>query len=362
MSLYLGDKLIAGAGTPTLDTRNIGQIIQSAIPLTDAGLHLLDGALINGSGSYSAFVTYIAGLVSDYPGLFETEANWQTSVTNYGVCGKFVYDSVNNTVRLPKLSSTGRYLIKSYSSGTSWYRIYSDGWCEQGNFFTGVTGTQTITLAKPFLDTNYSLSLTESYTGTLGDRRAINNANKTTSSFQIFTGSASAVGFYWDAKGYVDISTYKTSPLYQYIVIANSTKTEIEVDIDEIATDLNGKADVDLSNVSTTSGLRRLIEVYNNGTSWYKVFNEYNPSTGALIGKWCEQGGMTAYQSGVNVEIVTFLKPYRSVPYISTTSVSTGGFSDSVVSIYNLTTTGFEKRYVRNVGLGWSWNARGYIS
>ena len=29
-------------------------------------------------------------------------------------------------------------------------------------------------------------------------------------------------------------------------------KTEIEVDIDEIATDLNGKADVDLSNVSSS--------------------------------------------------------------------------------------------------------------
>ena len=33
-----------------------------------------------------------------------------------------------------------------------------------------------------------------------------------------------------------------------YIVIATVTKTDIQVDIDEIATDLNGKADTDLSN------------------------------------------------------------------------------------------------------------------
>lgn len=95
-----------------------------------------------------------------------------------------------------------------------------------------------------------------------------------------------------------------------------------------------------------------LVESFDNGSYWYRVWSD----------GYCEQGGMTAYQSGVNVEIVTFLKPYRSVPYMSTTSVSTGGFSDSVVSIYNLTTTGFEKRYVRNVGLGWSWNARGYLA
>ena len=37
---------------------------------------------------------------------------------------------------------------------------------------------------------------------------------------------------------------------YYYIVIATSTKTDIQVDIDEIATDLNGKADTDLTNIT----------------------------------------------------------------------------------------------------------------
>ena len=37
---------------------------------------------------------------------------------------------------------------------------------------------------------------------------------------------------------------------YYYIVVATSSKTDIQVDIDEIATDLNGKADVDLTNVN----------------------------------------------------------------------------------------------------------------
>jgi hypothetical protein len=101
-SLYLGDQIISGQATLVGESRNIGQIIPSAIPLTDAGLHLLDGALIQGDGIYSAFVTYIAGLVSTYPDLFVSESDWQSAVSSKGICGKFVYDSTNNTVRLPK--------------------------------------------------------------------------------------------------------------------------------------------------------------------------------------------------------------------------------------------------------------------
>ena len=39
-----------------------------------------------------------------FPSYFTNENSWQSSVTNYGVCGKFVYDSENNTVRLPKIT------------------------------------------------------------------------------------------------------------------------------------------------------------------------------------------------------------------------------------------------------------------
>ena len=44
----------------------------------------------------------------------------------------------------------------------------------------------------------------------------------------------------------------QTIKCFVYIVIATSSKTEIQTDIDEIATDLNGKADNDLSNLNTT--------------------------------------------------------------------------------------------------------------
>lgn len=44
------------------------------------------------------------GLYADDPtaDYFATEADWQSEVATTGVCGKFVYDGTNNTVRLPK--------------------------------------------------------------------------------------------------------------------------------------------------------------------------------------------------------------------------------------------------------------------
>jgi hypothetical protein len=59
--------------------------------------------VIDGNGIYAAFVQYVANL-DQSASYFCTEAEWQQAVTDYGVCGKFVCDSVNNTVRLPKIT------------------------------------------------------------------------------------------------------------------------------------------------------------------------------------------------------------------------------------------------------------------
>lgn len=252
-------------GNVTLATRNIGEIVASTIPLTNAGLHLLDGALIQ-YGSYSAFVDYIAGLVTDYSDLFCTEADWQTSVTQYGACDKYVYDSVNNTVRIPKRNSEHGDLIKSYKSGTNWYRIYSDGWCEQG----GVVSADTTTFLKTYADTNYNLQLTIGNNDTGAYQHKNYPYSKTTTGFT----TSGATGFAvkdWRTCGYIVISDYQYSPIYEYLVIATSTKTDIEVDIDEIATDLNGKADVDLTNVNN-SGTSR-------GAGWNMPSSTYTALT-----------------------------------------------------------------------------------
>ena len=50
------------------------------------------------------------------------------------------------------------YIIETYRNGSSWYRLWSDNWCEQGGLSAGLGspyGVSTITLLKPYKDINY---------------------------------------------------------------------------------------------------------------------------------------------------------------------------------------------------------------
>lgn len=213
------------------DTRNIGEIVTSTIPLSDAGLHLLDGSLLSGSGSYSSFISYIAGLYTATPtaNYFCTEAQWQASVTQYGVCGKFVYDSVNNTVRLPKYSN------KIYSTNLGNSPVKVDSTIYNGSSTDSTPYTKVLQNDGSV----YSGGTVNLYTGGDSTGRLAYNGNSYKSIILDPNNTLIA-----------DLSNITTSVNgYYYIVVATSTKTAIEVDIDEIATDLNGKADKDFSNV-----------------------------------------------------------------------------------------------------------------
>ena len=54
------------------------------------------------------------------------------------------------------------YITKTWVSGTSWYRKYSDGWIEQGGRLTCPTGGGNVqtTLHQSFTNTNYCIQLT----------------------------------------------------------------------------------------------------------------------------------------------------------------------------------------------------------
>ena len=51
-------------------------------------------------------------------------------------------------------------VVETYKNGTSWYRIWSDGWCEQGGAGGNASSAVavTITFLKPFIDNTYSLT------------------------------------------------------------------------------------------------------------------------------------------------------------------------------------------------------------
>ena len=47
-------------------------------------------------------------------------------------------------------NDTKPYLTETYRNGTSWYRVWSDGWCEQGGYSNFAGGGTTITFTKPY--------------------------------------------------------------------------------------------------------------------------------------------------------------------------------------------------------------------
>ena len=479
-SLYLGDQIISGQATLVGESRNIGQIIPSTIPLTDAGLHLLDGSLINGGGIYSAFVDYIAELYSEEevtwtqptltsnssygivssnsvhsgheafrafdgiktggnkylsgsttsgditwqmpqyikitsckvyqtdeasylnrfpktitlqgsndgnnwtdlgtasgysqptslgyievtvanpsmysnyrwlfgesfggnsgvaiseikitatytktPNFFTTEASWQSSVATYGACGKFVYDSTNNTVRLPKITG----IIEGTTDATALGDLVEAGLPNitgrfLGNEWAGYDRTE-----GAFYNSGTADKGSEG-----GDSRSL-----------VYLDASRSSSIYGNSST-VQPQTIKA--LY-YIVVATSTKTDIQVDIDQVATDLNKKVDRgDLQEVQC------VVETYQNGASWYRVYSD----------GWCEQGG-TINTSADAAYTVTLLKPFANTNYqVFITRKTIGDHSSNIngrwAEVYNVTTTTFTTwgKYSSHTEV--FWQACGYI-
>ena len=357
--------LASGSEQTITPSRNIGEIITSAIPLTDSGVHLLDGSLISGSGAYSAFVTYIASLVSTYPDLFETEANYQTAISTYGVCGKFVYDSVNNTVRLPKVTG----IVEGTTDLTAIGDLVQAG-------LPNITG-------KILLHGDQQANILFLSEGALYADGGDSNKYRSPLDLGIQSGYMS--------KGNINLDASISSPLYKnnfdkvqpqtikilfYIVVANSIKTEIQIDIDEVTTDINtianvvsGKANISLSNV-TASDMTTAMEnsntpvitesYYNNETySWYRVYSD----------GWCEQGGQLLNVNYNSPTSIVFLKPFINANYTLSGMASSEftSYPDAFVGWYwgtkTATSVSLWARVVTNAyPVSYTWQACGYIN
>lgn len=166
---------------------------------------------------------------------FLTEDEWQQTVATYGFCGKYVYDSVNNTVRLPKYGNQLNTKLDSTAQTTY-----------NGSPFTmqiGINNNNRACFYSTCGTYGYGMDRANRGTGTVWTQASGDYEDVGQQSILADLASASAL---------VDV--------YYYIVVANSAKTAVQVNIDEIATDLNGKADVDLTNVND-SGTSR-------GASW----------------------------------------------------------------------------------------------
>ena len=231
--------------------RNVGETVYSLLPIKDARLHLLDGSVIEGTGIYKEFVDYIADLYNENPSAnyFTSEEDWQASVTEYGVCGKFVYNSLDNYVKLPKVTGFLEGTLDENALGD----LIEAGLPQH----THTRGTMEITGGySPGNGASKEAGLYGSWgsfwisSGTpVGGQNSGGNGGAIInfSASRNWTGSTSIANY--DAPLGTSTTVQPQSVKgFLYIVVANSVENEVEVNINAIASDLNGKADKDLSN------------------------------------------------------------------------------------------------------------------
>lgn len=237
------------------------QLIISPVPMTEANLHLLDGALLSGSGAYADYVTMMSELYNADPtaNCWTDEATWQASVTTYGECGKFVYDSVNNTLRLPKLKSfiqattTASELGSLVEAGAP---NITGGWTGGQNYGAGISigGENPTPNGCVEFDLQSCLQ---------------NNSDETRDAVKTVKIDASKSNSIYGNSNTIQPQAIK---YYFYIVVGTISKTDIQIDIDNVLTDLNGKADTDLSNLSAV-GLNKFANTdFSNVTAPTQAF------------------------------------------------------------------------------------------
>lgn len=281
--------------------RNMGELVYSTIPITDAGLHPADGQMLDGAGIYADFYDYMVGVYNaGHTSIFCSEADWQTEVANSGVCGKYVLDTGNLTIRLPKLKN--KLLSDNAVVGDGMTIGLTDGTTNLG--LGNLTSTSRV---RPLSDM-YGVSVgTVTSSGSVG----VNNAS---------------MGLTTDpAKSGIKVAS--SVDIYCYVVIANTVKTPVEVDIDNIATELNA------------CYAHRVVEfqepTVDNNYTWYRKYAD----------GWVEQGGqlgITTSAGGTVTLPIQMSNAYYNV-FVQT------AFNGTQAVVYsNRTTTGFD--YSGNVG------------
>ena len=214
----------------------------------------------------------------------------------------YIIDTINQRFKLPRRHS--QQIVRSVKNADgSWYRLYADGWVEQGGWFLGTASgvAKTITLPIEMIDTNYSgygiVSCNNA--GDSGNANSFRTTFIPTSTTQITLSQTNGWRTNWQVSGQsaIDMSSLQDGEKYLYFYVGAFTQTAIE-NTAGLNTELfNGKADLNLLN--TASNIDFVVESQEptaaNGYTWYRKYKS----------GWVEQGGVVSSTGNVNL-LVSF--------------------------------------------------------
>ena len=141
-------------------------------------------------------------------------ANETLGLKNVNILTKEQYEGISS----PATDELWAVETETYSDENgNWYRIYPDGWIEQGGtVIHGAVTSYIVNLHKPMKDTNYTVMIS-SIDGTADDTGGLTDVvaalsgkptseypyGKTTTALRLSTYSKADMGFCWEVKGYI---------------------------------------------------------------------------------------------------------------------------------------------------------------
>lgn len=317
--ITLTDNIYLPNGTPLMKYLNalpfpLGTLIHSTSILKNAGLHMADGGELMIGGVYDDFCQYVIANPSEFPILYDDEdltvegaktalEKWQEEFVAYGQCGKYVI--TDTYVKLPAITKLSGGLVS-----TEMTKIAS----------MNEAGLPNITGSLRWL---YGYASSQYGTGAFSKTATRNGADGNTGS----------------RAGDFDFDASRSSPIYgksntveteyikypYYIVVATVTKTDIEVNIDNVATELNNK-------IGKNECVRYPVSKWqsSDGLSWYIVYND----------EWKEAGGIGTFSSGTKA--ITHGLTFKTADYIALClPLSSNGNASCYCSARTVTTATF---------------------
>lgn len=119
----------------------------------------------------------------------------------------FLIDTENVKFRLPLFVVNERTIIKEWREEEEWYRIWSDGYLEQGGSRQAMTsdGSAILNFRIPFINTNYTFLQTTKLNGiTNYSTSGVCFSERTTTSIKLIQDTHTDNGGIWTASGYID--------------------------------------------------------------------------------------------------------------------------------------------------------------
>lgn len=310
MSIYLGSELLGGTSTNTVSNAHslldykwtdhkLNEMAwlradtwswQSGRVYEAAYNHLvadLSGAELKTETFNGITITYYVAK-DGHKIAYESEITRVSDIfESLGTAWWYIIDIPNKRFKLPRC--THGDIIETYQNGPTWYRLYADGWCEQGGNFGAAFSSwidKTVTLMVPYKDTFYYVGVHTGHTSNT-DEPCVNTKTTTTFMCRPYNSTGNAN---WHTSGYAARNVSAESPSqYLYFYVGDYSVSAIEQTAGITSEELANKVDNNLEN-TIYSKLDFVID-YKAPTSadptWYRLYKS----------GWVEQGGITTYMS-----------------------------------------------------------------